>query len=87
MTYLYLVVVLIILPLFLLSVKILHNAGRLTEQLFSLMVQPYLVLILFAISRLYPPLSVNRIAFQVLTLLSLLFGHFFAKRIYKRYLD
>ena len=69
-----------------LSVKILHKEGLLTEQLFSLMVTPYLVLIIFALSRLYPPFSVTRIGLQSLTLLSILLGPFFAKRIYKKYL-
>ena len=74
----------VVLPLNLLSFKILHKYGLLTENKFGLIVVAYLSIMTITASNLFPTASAGRIIGDVLTFLCWFPGYSIARRIYRR---
>jgi hypothetical protein len=73
-----------ILPLNLLSVRILHSHGLLTENKFGLIVSAYLSIMTITASNFFPAVSAGRIICDVLTFLCWFPGYSIAKQFYRR---
>jgi hypothetical protein len=74
----------VILPAYILSLKIFHKYGLLTENLFGLIMVSYLSIMALTASHLFPAVSAGRIIGLVLSVLCWFPGYSLARRMYKR---
>lgn len=72
------------LPLYLLSIKILHKYGQLTENRFGLLAAAYFSVMTLTAFYLFPTASAGRIIGHVLAFLCWFPGYLIAKWIYRR---
>ncbi len=74
----------IILPLYLFSLRIFHKYSLLTQNRFGLIIVSYLGIMALTASHLFPEGSANRNIGLVLSILCWFPGYFIARRMYKR---
>jgi hypothetical protein len=74
----------VLLPGYLLSLRILHKYGLLTENRFALIIIAYLSIMISTASGLFPTMSAERIIGFVLAILCWFPGYSIAKGIYRR---